>query len=457
MWHWVCALPLILITMCFAAGSNEASAQEKRLALVIGNSDYKHAGELPNPRNDAADMATALEKLGFEVIKGVDLDKQSMEQTLRQFASALSDAELGLFFYAGHGLQVNGKNYLVPIDARLADAAALDFEVIRLELVQRIMERQGKTNILFLDACRNNPLARNLARAMGTRSASIGRGLAAAESGVGTLISFSTQPGNVALDGEGRNSPFAGALVEQLLTSRGDLSDILISVRNSVMRVTENRQIPWEHSALTSKIYFSPQSASAGEEVTQPSAQSQGLQIETAFWNAVRDSDQPAVIQSYLDRYPNGVFVPLAQLRLKQLAKASAKIASLSNPLSDSVDLDEQTLTQMLQQELQRVGCDPGSVDGHWGPKTQIALRAFAERTNIALHLEQPSQAALDAIKQHRVRVCPTKSMRTTSGAAARRNCRIETRAQCRARLGLNPYGRGGAGGQCKGTRTICD
>jgi uncharacterized caspase-like protein len=117
-----------------------------------------------------------------------------------------------LFFYAGHGLQVSGANYLVPVDARLEDASGLDFELVRLDLVQRTMEREVATNIIFLDACRDKPLARNLARALGTRSVEIGRGLAPTQGGAGTLISFSTQPGNVALDGTGRNSPFAAAL-----------------------------------------------------------------------------------------------------------------------------------------------------------------------------------------------------------------------------------------------------
>ena len=118
------------------------------------------------------------------------------------------------------------------------------------------MEREAPTNILFLDACRNNPLARNLAGAMGTRSAVIGRGLAAVESGAGTLISFSTQPGNVALDGAGRNSPFAGALVKHLSSSQDDLGSILIAVRNDVMEKTERKQVPWEHSAMTRRFYF---------------------------------------------------------------------------------------------------------------------------------------------------------------------------------------------------------
>ena len=185
----------------------------------------------------------------------MDLDKAAFDRKVRDFATALSGADVGVFFYAGHGLQVGGENYLVPIDAQ-GEAAALDFEMVPLVLVQRVMERQTQTNIIFLDACRNNPLARNLARAMGTRSAQIGPGLAAVESGVGTLISFSTQPGNVATDGKGRNSPFAGALVKQIATSRQSLGDLLIAVRNDVMKETGGKQVPWEHSALRGRVYL---------------------------------------------------------------------------------------------------------------------------------------------------------------------------------------------------------
>ncbi len=299
------------------AGNLSSPRKEDRVALVLGNSSYQHAPTLENPKNDAADLSTALEKLGFKVITGIDLDKGGMERAIRDFARALKSSKVGLFFYAGHGLQVNGRNYLVPVDAKLEDASGLDFELIRLDLVQRTMEREANTNIVFLDACRDNPLARNLARSMGTRSTEIGRGLAAVESGVGTLISFSTQPGNVALDGTGRNSPFAGALVQQLLAGRGDLADMLISVRRSVMKVTANRQVPWEHSSLTDRFYFTAPSASGA---------SAGLtyaeQAELAFWNAVKDSKQPAVIRSYLEAYPNGAFVVLAKAIVDQLENA---------------------------------------------------------------------------------------------------------------------------------------
>ncbi len=232
---------------------------QKRVALVIGNAAYQATPALTNPKNDAADFAAALKAERFEVIEGLDLTKAMMDRRIGEFAGRLTSADVGVFFYAGHGLQVGGQNYLVPIDAQLTTAAALDFEMVRLDLVQRTMERETKTNILFLDACRDNPLARNLARAMGTRSAEIGRGLAAAESGVGTLISYSTQPGNVALDGAGRNSPFAAALVNRIKSgSKRDLSAILIDVRNDVMQATRNKQVPWEHSALRARFFFTP-------------------------------------------------------------------------------------------------------------------------------------------------------------------------------------------------------
>jgi Caspase domain len=226
---------------------------------VIGNSAYQHAAVLDNPKNDASDMAAAAEKLGFKVIKGLDLDKSGMDRTIRQFAEALKGASVGMFFYAGHGLQVSGRNYLVPIDAQLKTAEALDFEMVGLDVVQRTMENASETNVLFVDACRDNPLSRNLARAMGTRSVAIGRGLVDQEAGSGTLISYSTQPGNVALDStESRNSPYAAALAKHITTQGKDLPSMLVLVRRDVMAATGNRQVPWEHSALTAELMLAP-------------------------------------------------------------------------------------------------------------------------------------------------------------------------------------------------------
>ena len=179
----------------------------KRVALVIGNSAYEHVGVLANPRNDAEAVSIALERLDFNVIMGVDLTRQAFEETVREFSGNMKGAEIALLYYAGHGLQVNGKNFLAPIDTKLIDETALDFETIQLNTIIKLMEREPRTNLVFLDACRNNPMAQSLARSMGTRSALVGRGLASVESGIGTLIAFATQPGNVALDEEGENSP----------------------------------------------------------------------------------------------------------------------------------------------------------------------------------------------------------------------------------------------------------
>lgn len=174
---------IVLLLLCVGSVAHAS----KRVALVIGNSAYQHAGELANTRNDATDIAAALRAQGFQVIDGLDLDKPAFDRKVRDFAATLVGAEVGVFFYAGHGMQVSGQNYLVPIDAQLKNASALDFEMVRLDLVQRTMEREAPTNILFLDACRDNPLAPNLARAMGTRSTDIGRGLAAANRGSAPL------------------------------------------------------------------------------------------------------------------------------------------------------------------------------------------------------------------------------------------------------------------------------
>lgn len=231
---------------------------EKRVALVIGNSAYVEATALANPVNDASEMATALTKAGFKVALGVDLDKRSFDRTIREFSRLVTDADVAVLFYAGHGLQVGGRNYLIPVDAKLESERDLDFEAIPLDFLLRQMEldREGRTNIVFLDACRDNPLARNLARSMGTRSASIGKGLAQVQTGIGTFISYSTQPGNVALDGDGRNSPYTSALVKALAEPGRSLTATMIEVRKDVLSTTKGRQVPWDHSSLTGEFFF---------------------------------------------------------------------------------------------------------------------------------------------------------------------------------------------------------
>jgi len=310
---------LALCTLLMLAPSRLSAAPESAVALVIGNSAYRFAPELRNPRNDAADVAAVLRQLGFRVFEGLDLDKSAFDNTIRAFADALVGVDNAVFFYAGHGLQVSEQNYLVPVDAKLATPTDLDFEVVRLDVIQRAMERSAKANVLFIDACRDNPLARTLAGAMGNRSAQVGRGMAASTSSLGTLISFSTQPGNVALDGEGRNSPFAAALKQHLASPGDDLSTILINVRNDVVRATAAQQVPWEHSSLWARFYFRPPVIAATS--ARPAALNQEQQAELAQWNSVRTSADRAALKTYLDRYPQGSHAVLAKMFLVRLER----------------------------------------------------------------------------------------------------------------------------------------
>lgn len=249
--------PIVAGIVCYLFLAFPAAA-EKRVALVVGNSAYVNANPLPNPVHDAGEMAKALTEAGFEVIVGQDLDKSGFDGKIRDFARALDGADVALFFYAGHGLQVGGRNFLVPIDASMQKERDLDFEGISVDFVLKQMEidRENKTNVVFLDACRDNPLARNLARSMGTRSVSIGKGLAQVETGVGTFIAYSTQPGNVALDGDGANSPFTTALAKGVRVPGRNLTAVMVDVRRDVLAVTQGKQVPWDHSSLTGDFFF---------------------------------------------------------------------------------------------------------------------------------------------------------------------------------------------------------
>ena len=268
------AIAICLAGVLAAVALAQPAAAQKRVALVIGNAAYTHAGRLANPANDAADMAAALKGVGIDVILGVDLDRRGFDAKLREFSRAIADADAGILYYAGHGLQVGLRNYLVPTDAQLQGERDLEFETVALDFVMRQMEigREGKTNIVFLDACRDNPLARNLARAMGTRSVGVGRGLAEVQAGVGTFIAYATKPGEVALDGDGRNSPFTAALAKAVKAPGKNLTAVMVDVRKEVLTATRNRQVPWDHSALTGEFYFQLASAPAMLPKTAPPA-----------------------------------------------------------------------------------------------------------------------------------------------------------------------------------------
>ena len=366
----------------------QAASAEKRVALVIGSGAYVNAPTLANPKNDAEDMAAALKRLGFTVILGIDLDKRAMDRKILEFAGALSGAETGVFHYSGHGLQVAGVNYLMPVDALLESAAALDFEAVRLDLIQRTMEREAKTNILFLDACRNNPLARNLSRALGTRSADIGRGLASMESGADTLISFSTQPGNVALDGAGRNSPYSGPLVKTIGSPGEDILSTLTAVRNAVMAATGNKQVPWDTNALRAKFYFNP----AAHTSSPPQAP---LGEAAQAWAEIKETRDLAVLEAFRKQYgaSNALYDTLAGQRIEEArahtegqvaavdASGAAKPAGGQRPDETPAVASEQI--REAQRRLYELNYDPGPEDGSLTKDTENAILEYKKAAGL--------------------------------------------------------------------------
>lgn len=232
----------------------------RRIALVLGNSAYEHTVELTNPKNDAKSISAKLTGLGFEVIVGLDGTKSGMESSIRDFVRLLPGSDVALFFYAGHAMQISGVNYLIPIDAKLEDSTAIDFETIKLSSILDFIDEPGRISIALLDACRDNPLSRRFVRSVSaTRSAGLSRGLASPISAGNLLIGFATAPGEVALDGDGANSPFTTALLKHIDTPKTEVESMLKRVRAEVFEQTKEQQSPWVNSALRKDFYFNPQ------------------------------------------------------------------------------------------------------------------------------------------------------------------------------------------------------
>ena len=235
----------------------------KRMALVIGNGAYAHVKALPNPPNDARAVAKSLRDIGFIVSEGVDLDRAAMQKMTREFLRDAARAQVALVYYAGHGVQVDGRNYLIPVDVELKPGTGMTEAMIDMDTIMAGLDDQVRTNILIFDACRNNPMAQQVASAGSSRAIEGASGLAAPSSlgsgatlGAGTLIAFATAPGQVALDGEGANSPFSAALSRHLGTPGLEVQQMLTRVRAEVVSGTKNKQVPWSNSSLLGEVYL---------------------------------------------------------------------------------------------------------------------------------------------------------------------------------------------------------
>ncbi|MCP5081578.1 MAG: SUMF1/EgtB/PvdO family nonheme iron enzyme [Alphaproteobacteria bacterium] len=229
------------------------AAAEKRIALVIGNGSYAQTRPLANPVRDAKAMSEKLISLGFDVIYEIDRTKVELERIFQRFVSRSKSAETALVFYAGHGIQVRGKNYVIPIDAKLKDVSDVEFELLEVDKLVASIEKQAKRTLVFLDACRDNPFIAS----MKGYTRSVGdKGLAQTKASLGTLVAFAAQPGAVASDGVGRHSPFTSALLKYLGRPGESISQTLIRVRRSVYKETKGEQIPQDFNSLLDDAFL---------------------------------------------------------------------------------------------------------------------------------------------------------------------------------------------------------
>jgi len=299
-----------------------AQPKETRVALVIGNGSYK-ASPLRNPVNDAKDMATKLRSLGFTVVERNNLTVKQIGSTLREFRGKLVPGSVALVFYAGHGIQIKGENYLPAVDAEIAGEEDVPNQSLAIRQVMDILsDAKTRLNLVFLDACRNNPYARSFR--------STGDGLSRVVAPSGTLISFATRPGSVASDGDGKNGLYTGALLAAMDNTNQSIEQVLKQVVGAVKNASKSQQEPWMEGSIEGEFCFGKclVVALAGNTVSD----------DRAFWESVKDSNNVSELEAYLEKFPNGLFSGLAKVRVDSFKKASSntQAALPSAPASSS-------------------------------------------------------------------------------------------------------------------------
>ncbi len=305
--------PIAFIILITFLGSGNSAFAVQRLALVIGNSAYKNSA-LVNPANDATLMATTLEATGFNVTKIIDADQKTMKRALMKFGRRLrKTGAVGLFYYAGHGVQVNKKNYLIPIGANIQDESEVDMEAVDVEAFLGTMERSSSAfNIVILDACRNNPYS--------SAFRSPASGLARVSAPRGSFVAYATAPGQIAYDGESGNSPYTLALTKAMSRPGLNIEQVFKQARRDVLHATDERQIPWENSSITGDFYFLKHNRDLAEKTSKVmDSQSIGSQFELTFWDSIKNSNNQTLFRSYLHKYPVGTFSPIAMEKVKSL------------------------------------------------------------------------------------------------------------------------------------------
>jgi Caspase domain len=373
-----------------------ALAEGRKLALVIGNQAYEHAPGLQTPVEDAQSMSTALRGLGFEVTVLTDAGTAVFDAVLTTFADQAKEAETVLFYYSGHAFQMDGVNHLIPVSAKLADAASIAKETWTLDDISQRLKTDTGQLLIFLDACRDNPLP---AGNVGSTTV----GLAQFDGGAGTFVSFATAPGQLAWDKEEgkENSPYTSALLAHIATPAQSLSDLMIAVRNDVEKATDAKQTPWEQSSLRSQFFFVPAPVIAAE--------------------AEADLPDFDVVEAESTVLPDETQLALAEVPALRLQPLNSETRSLS-VLNGVPVLDPSVITgkgaeavvmppaadlpRAVQSELARINCYAMRVDGQWGNGSRNAMRTYYKAKNVAEGEVEPTEAVFVALKAEPEKTC---------------------------------------------------
>lgn len=382
---WILALSLLGIL-----ASADAAKAERRVAFVVGNGTYKNVTPLPNPPIDARSMAGLLRSAGFDVVEGINLTHDEMTERLLEFGRKTQGADVAVFFYAGHGVVVDGINYLLPVDAAIKSEMDVRLgHAINVDLTLAQTMNAARVKLVFLDACRDNPFAAKLGAAAGTRHVGAQAGLAEMTSGEGSLIAFATGPGQTALDGQvGTNSPFTRALVANITQPGLEIQQAMTQVRAEVNEETNKAQLPWANTNLTRAVYLNPVTAAAAVAAanTPPSTAGAAPEVELEFWRSVRDSNRPAELNAYLTSYPKGQFKSIALARLAALENGpgtttrnlsapvdpTAATAEATPETEDQIGLDKRKRRD-VQRRLTRLGFDT-RVNGKFDEATRAVI-----------------------------------------------------------------------------------
>lgn len=423
----------ILLFVLAAFGAEAATPDAaKRVALVIGNSKYVNAVPLPNPANDAQLIASTLRNAGFEVIEGVDQDNQGMHSLISRFTEESYNADLAVIFYAGHGMQVDGKNYLIPVDAELTSPAYLKTRTVQIDEFMAALPPDPAVGVIILDACRDNPLARTLAASL-PKSRSLGAGLAPVEAkadGVGTggvLIAYATDPGAIAFDGNGVDSPYSLALAKHLTEPGIEMQSALTRVRGEVTEATQGRQRPWHNASLGREVFLGKPAAEAAPVAAPvadaakttaapaPAAASEppSWEVEQRLWDEASKKNAIPFYEAYLEQFPNGRFATVAKLNIDQLKDPNAQnkqVAALdangtdanagsavrtsvgisdemkrtpgTELTEDAIGLDRDGRID-LQLRIEALGNELGQADGNIGPRTRQAIGVWQSKNGL--------------------------------------------------------------------------